>query len=400
MATFDILLALLLGVFVLGTIAASMANYLIGGYRLLSWMKRQKDSFRIRGSTTTSENEQKAIHETLMACDQLQKTDLKKWKFKFESISLIEKISSIYHPNSPVSIEQARLGDILEVLQEANQKILHIIHLPQINYVTRFRLIQILESFTTSSAEKDKVKKNTSEIKNLLFRPLFRKLQIMVVRSLLVQWLLLVGEASLKVYGDNSIDEEDIEAEEILAGWDYLYAEVGVPLSENVQQIVESMKKEILFSTASISWKKVRENYFSLIDQIARHYHSESTFPIYEVRVFDLLKSVSNSLEQIARLTQKPVLSTILKIRITQLTQAKTMALPLGEHRIFDWMNRYQVGRIAKWSHTLYRTLQKKQPRILFRDVVFGIAKEGGKRWLILYLHEKIAAEANKLYSG
>ena len=63
----------------------------------------------------------------------------------------------------------------------------------------------------------------------------------MVVRSLLVQWLLLVGEASLKVYGDNSIDEEDMEAEEILAGWDYLYAEVEVPLSENVQQIVESI---------------------------------------------------------------------------------------------------------------------------------------------------------------
>ena len=398
MATFDILLVLLLGVIVLGTIA-SIANYLIGGYRLLSWLKRQRDSFRIRGGTTTSENEQRAIHETLMACDQLQKTDLKKWKFKFETISLIEKISSIYHPNSPVSIEQARLGDIFEVLQDANKKILHIIHLPRINYVTRFRLIQVLESFITSSAEKNKVKKNTSEIKNLLFRPLFRKLQIMVVRSLLVQWLLLVGEASLKVYGDNSIDEEDVEAEEILAGWDCLYAEVDVPLSENAQQIVESMKKEILFSTASISWKKVGANYFSLVDQIARHYHSESTFPIYEVRVFDLLKSVSDSLEQIGRLTQKPVLSKILKIRITQLTQAKTMALPLGEYKIFDWMSKYQVGRIAKWSHTLYRTLQKKQPGILFRDVVFSIVKEGGKRWLVLYLHGKIAAEANKLYS-
>ena len=113
MATFDFLLALLLGVLVLGTIAASVANYLIGGYRLLSWMNRQRDSFRVRGSTTTSENEQRVIHETLMACDQLQKTDLKKWKFKFKSISLIEKISSIYHPNSPISIEQARLGDIL-----------------------------------------------------------------------------------------------------------------------------------------------------------------------------------------------------------------------------------------------------------------------------------------------
>ena len=220
----------------------------------------------------------------------------------------------------------------------------------------------------------------------------------MVVRSLLVQWLLLVGEAALKVYGDNSIDE-DVGAEEILAGWDCLHDEVEVPLSENVQQIAESMKKEILFSTASISWKKAVENYFSLVDQIARHYHSESTFPIYEVRVFDLLKSVSDFLEGIGRLTQKPVLSKILKIRITQLTQAKTMTFPIGEYRIFEWMSRYQVGRIAKWSHTLYRTLQKKQPGILFRDVVFSIVKEGGKRWLVLYLHGKIAAEANKLYS-
>jgi len=383
---------------VLGTIA-SIANYLIGGYRLLSWMKRQRDLFGIRGRTTTSEKEKKAINETLMACYQLQNTDLKQWKFKLETISLIEKISSIYHPNSPVSIEQARLADVLEVLQEANQKILHLIHLPRINYVTRFRLIHVLESFTTSSAEKDKVKKNTSEIKNLLFRPLLRQLQIIVVRSLLVQWLLLVGEASLKVYSDNSIDEEDVGAEEILAGWDLLHSEVEVPLSENVQQIVESMKKEILFSTASISWKKVGDNYFNLVEKIARHYHSESTFPIYEVHIFDLLKSVYDSLEQIGRLTQKPVLSKILKIRITQLTQAKTIALPLGEHRIFDWMSRYQVGRIAKWSHTLYRTLQKKQPGILFRDVMFGIVKEGGKRWLVLYLHGKIATEANKLYS-
>ena len=155
MATFDILLVLLLGVIVFGAIA-SIANYLIGGYHLLSWMKRQRDSFRIRGGSTTSENEQRAIQETLMACDQLKKTDLKKWKFKFETISLIEKISSIYHPNSTVPIEQARLADILAVLQEANQKILHIIHLPRINFITRFRLIQVLESFSPSYVEKKK----------------------------------------------------------------------------------------------------------------------------------------------------------------------------------------------------------------------------------------------------
>ena len=82
MATFDILLVLLLGVIVFGAIA-STANYFVGGYLLLSWMKRQRDSFRLRGDTTTSANEQRAIQETLIACDQLQKKDLKKWKIKF-----------------------------------------------------------------------------------------------------------------------------------------------------------------------------------------------------------------------------------------------------------------------------------------------------------------------------
>ena len=147
-----------------------ITNYLIGGYRLLSWMKRQRDSLRKRGSTTTSANEQRAISEILMACDQLQKIDLRKWKFKFETISMIEKISSIYHPNSTVPIEQARLGDILEVLQEANQKILHIIHLPRINYITRFKLINFLESFITSSVEKNNVKNNTIRNKKPLIK--------------------------------------------------------------------------------------------------------------------------------------------------------------------------------------------------------------------------------------
>ena len=80
------------------------------------------------------------------------------------------------------------------------------------------------------------------------------------------------------------------------------------------------------------------------------------------------------------------------------MTQAKDIALPLGQNKILEWVNKYQVGGIAKWSHTLYKTLQKKQPEILLRDVAFGVVKEGGKRWLVLYLHGKVAAEANKLY--
>ena len=33
-----------------------------------------------------------------------------------------------------------------------------------------------------------------------------------------------------------------------------------------------------------------------------------------------------------------------------------------------------------------------------FRDIAFGVVKEGGKRWLVLYLDGKIVVEANKLY--
>ena len=76
----------------------------------------------------------------------------------------------------------------------------------------------------------------------------------------------------------------------------------------------------------------------------------------------------------------------------------KDLALPLGQSKVMEWINKYQVGGIAKWSHTLYKTLQKNKPGILLRDVAFGVLKEGGKRWLVLYLHSKIATEANKLY--
>jgi hypothetical protein len=47
-------------------------------------------------------------------------------------------------------IEQVRLGDVLEALQEANQKILHFIRLPQIKYMTQFRVGQIFDNGKTS----------------------------------------------------------------------------------------------------------------------------------------------------------------------------------------------------------------------------------------------------------
>ena len=384
---------LLLGVVALATMV-SIRNKLVGGYRLLSWMRRRISLLKGRGQKAVSEKEQQAIKETLLACERLRNVSFEEWDFKSTTLSLIKKIAFIYHPNATAPIEQARLGDVLDALQEAYQKILHVIHLPQVEYVTQFRVIQIFDSYKTSSKNPKKTGSNKSGIKKRLLESLILK---WVVRSLLIQWVLLVGEAALEVYGGNQ-EEGVVEAEAILAELENLPDALDIPVPENVKKIIDSSKKKIVFSPTVIPWQKIGQIYFMLTEQIARYYHSDSTFPIYEVRVCDLLKSVADSLEGVARLGQKPVLNKILKIRVSKLTQAKDIALPLGQNKILEWVNKYQVGGIAKWSHTLYKTLKKKQPEILLRDVAFGVVKEGGKRWLVLYLHGKVAAEANKLY--
>jgi len=384
---------LLLGVVALAAMF-SIRNKLAGSYRLLSWMRRRIILLKGRGQKAVSEKEQQAIKETLLACERLRNVSFKEWDFKSTTLSLIKKIAFIYHPNATAPIEQARLGDILDALQEAYQKILHVIHLPQVEYVTQFRVIQIFDSYKTSSKNPKKTGSNKSGIKKRLLESLILKC---VIKSLLIQWVLLVGEAALEVYGGNQ-EEGVVEAEAILAELEKLPDAPDITVPENVKTIIDSSKKKIVFSPTVIPWQKIGQIYFILTEQIARYYHSDSTFPIYEVRVCDLLKSVADSLEGVARLGQKPVLNKILKIRVSKLTQAKDIALPLGQNKILEWVNKYQVGGIAKWSHTLYKTLKKKQPEILLRDVAFGVVKEGGKRWLVLYLHGKVAAEANKLY--
>ena len=139
----------LFGALVLAVIV-SMRNKLIGGYRLLSWMKRQEEILKNWGQKDTKEIERQAIQETLMACERLRNISFEEWDFKSTTLFLIKKIAYIYHPNAQAPIEQVRLEDVLEALQEANQKTLHFIRLPQIQYMTQFRVAQIFDNDKTS----------------------------------------------------------------------------------------------------------------------------------------------------------------------------------------------------------------------------------------------------------
>jgi hypothetical protein len=142
----------------------------------------------------------------------------------------------------------------------------------------------------------------------------------------------------------------------------------------------------------------VKAIYISLTQNIARAWHPQSSRPLYEVRAYDLLKSLADYLEWAGSLSKKPVLNKMLGLRLSYLMGVKEVALPFGNIKIFDWLKKYQIGRAAKWSKTIFTTLQKKQPAILFRDVAIGLVKEAGKRGLILSLHNKIAEVTNDLY--
>ena len=221
----------------------------------------------------------------------------------------------------------------------------------------------------------------------------------MVVRVLWIQWTLLVGETAMKVYGEHGSDETP-EPETLLDEMDQLKDETDYSPPDSVRTIVEASRKKILFSLKPLLWAEAKSLYILLAGNIARVWHPESSAPLYEVRVYDLLKSLADYLEWIGQLSQKPVLNKMLGLRLSHLKGAKEVAIPFADSKLFEWAKKYQVGRAAKWSKTIFKTLQKKQPGILFRDVALGVVKEGGKRWFFLILHDKIAEETNNLYKA
>ena len=387
MEHFDLITILILIVFGLTIFLwISLKDNIYGCYQFFSFANKRLRDLKLKSDQSRNKKEKQAIQEIFVSIDGLKLVPLAEWKFKAQSLLLINKIASIYNPNVSRPMERARLAETFEALKEVSQKILKLIRLPGIGFLTQFRLIQFFENH------------KESHNRSLgIFSVVFIKMERWFFKSLVVQFQLLVGEAAIAIFSQTSSGEE-IEAEKILAEWDYFEKEPDRSLSKDVQQIAESSKKEIIFSVQPISWKEAGKIYLNLADQIARYYHPDSEFPIYEMRVCDLLKSVSSFLEELGKRAQRPAFKNILKIRIIQITQAKEIVLPLGNDKLLKWVNRYQLGQITKWSHTLFKVLQKKQPGILLRDVVFSVIKEGGRRWLVLYIHGKIAVESNKLY--
>jgi hypothetical protein len=272
-------------------------------------------------------------------------------------------------------------------LLEINRQVLEVLELPGLEMLIQFRLREVHPAVAAN---------NDGERSGWIPGFILRRVRLRVIRVLWIQWLLLVGEAAIKVYAEHHPDEIT-EPETLLEEMDQLQEE-ALPLPGEVLGLVEASRKNILFSIKSLPWVKVKPLYISLAENIARFWHPHSSEPLYEVRVYDLLKSLSGYLGWTGQLSQKPALNKILGLRVSHLTGAREVALPFSDNKLFGWIEKYQVGRAAKWSKTIFKTLQIKQPAILCRDLAIGVVKDGGKCWLILYLHDKIDVETKKLF--
>ena len=90
----------------------SFKDNLYGGYRLFSFANKRLNALKSRSEQSRNEKEQQAIKEIFVSIDGLKSAPLTEWKFKTQSLLLIDKIASIYHPNVSHPMEEARLADI------------------------------------------------------------------------------------------------------------------------------------------------------------------------------------------------------------------------------------------------------------------------------------------------
>jgi len=343
-------------------------------------------------------------------------------KFLNNTFLLIKKIAHTYHPNSKTPMEETRIRCILNSFLKLQNYLIELSTFKEIHAFTQFRVRHILTlSRAWETKESWKQWKFFVFLKNHRLYPLFSWLffiircldltfwaikmatyilQDIVLKIFLVRWYLVMGELAIQVYSDK-VENPEIQIESILDNLD------AIPEPENqsknslpnkIKKISEASRNEILYHTWSVEWIKVKEIYINLINSIAREHYPNSEKPLYEVKLSGLLSSGLHFSEQIATIQTYPFVNRILDLRISHALMTRDASDFLTNNQVLSWVRKHKLGYIFKYSLLLFKIIQKKHPALLFRDFAFTLAGEGCKRWLYLYLHDKIAVETNTLY--
>ncbi|NIQ03949.1 MAG: hypothetical protein GWM98_15645 [Nitrospinaceae bacterium] len=420
----------------LGWIAFGTAAFLVGllafltvkGYGVLQvrWLNVSRlREIRQRAASTEESPERRSLQLILEQCESLRA----RWVLNEGDLSLIEntrrlveQIAQAHHPQSSQPLAEARIEKILNAFLEMKNHILQLTQLRGIEQWTRFRLRHVVRLSRAWEKKKQWDRSDTVQAaRRMKFYPIVKwaytltrsmdlvfwsfKMTVfflydIVFKIFLIRWYLLAGEVALRTYSDRGGNGEPVP-EQWLEDMDTLSAqnefeEAG--LSPNVQGLVADSRKTLQFHLGTVSWPDARKQYTQLVGEIARVHHPEADQPVYEVRLYDLLLGFSRFAEQVVNLNRKPVFNKILQLRLSHFLKIREATHWALENQIADLARKYKVGTAVKYSALFYKAFKKGNPGILFKDVALMLTREGVKRWLLVYLHDKIAVEADWVY--
>lgn len=405
-----------------------LAVLVVKGYGLLQvrWLNISRlRNLQQRASATSDPIERLSLNAITERCEVLRG----RWVLGEADLSLIEntrslvqQIAELHHPQSAQPLAEARIEKILNAFLEMKTHIVQLTRLRGIREWTRFRLrhlVWLSEAWARKTQwEQTPTVKTVRRFKlipivkwiytalrslDLVFWSLKMTMFFLydiVFKVFLIRWTLLVGETAIRVYSDRGQDE-DISPEELLEDMGALsehkeFEESG--LTGEVKERVDASRNALLFHMGTMNWQEARQRYDDLVKEIARVHHPQAERPLYEARLYDLLIGFSRFAEQVVHLNTKPVINKMLKLRLSHLLKVKDATNWALENQLVDLTRKYKIGTAVKYSTLIYKAFKKGHPGILFKDAALVLAREAGKRWVLVYLHEKIAVEANWVY--
>jgi hypothetical protein len=415
---------------VVAILACILAVLIAKGYGILQvrWLNISRlRNLQQKASTTTDPMERLSLNAITKRCEALRG----RWVLGEPDLavitntrSLVQDIAGFYYPESSQPLAEARIEKILNAFLEMKTHILQLTQLRGIREWTRFRLrhlVWLSEAWARKTQwEQTPTVKTVRRFKlipivkwiytalrslDLVFWSLKMTvffLYDIVFKVFLIRWYLLVGETAIRVYSDREQDE-DVSPEELLEDMDALpdqkeFEDTG--LTGEVKERVNTSRNAILFHLGAMSWQEARQRYDDLVKDIAHFHHPDAERPLYEARLYDLLIGFSRFAEQIVSLKAKPVINKMLRLRLSHLLKMKDATNWALENQVVDLARKYKVGTAVKYSALIYKAFKKGHPGILFKDAALVLAREAGKRWVLVYLHDKIAVEANWVYKS
>jgi len=406
----------------------SVAVLTVKGYGILQirWLNTSRlRDLKQRASNTTDAVERDCLLAIISRCDALRG----RWVMSEADLalmestrSLVDEIARLHFPQSSQPLAEARIENILKSFLELKTQILQLTRLRGIREWTRFRLRHLIW-LSEAWARKTRLEQTATVRAVRRFRlipivkwvyTVFRALDLafwslkmtvfflydIVFKVFLIRWNLMVGETAMRLYSDQERGNE-FSPEQLLEGMEVLQEEKEdrqAELSPAVRERVSQSRSALMFHLGTMSWGEARQRYDRLVRDIAQAHYPESERPLYEVRMYDLLLGFSRFAEQVVELNSKPGVKQMLRLRLSHVMKVKDAADWALENQWLEMARKYKMGTAVKYSALLYKVFKKGHPGLLIKDAALVLAREAGKRWLWLYLHDKIAAEADWVY--